>query len=240
MLRGMNPELMSRGDTALLVIDVQEKMMPHIRDRGRVVWNVRRLIDGAKILGLPVEACEQYPEGLGKTVPELAERLGEPAAKLTFSCSGCPELFAQALRRRRLPAVALRRGNARLRAANGAGHDGRRLAGLRRRGRGGLAVRIDHRTALARMDSAGATLTTTESALFELCRAAGTPEFKQISRLAGDAGHNETAEKRIWRRRDGHALGPRSRRGHAPVRRPASRRDHKCGVSSWATTSMSS
>ena len=95
MLLGMNPELMSRGDTALLVIDVQEKMMPHIRDHARVVWNVRRLIDGAKILGLPVEACEQYPQGLGKTVPELAGRLGAPSTKLTFSCSGCPELFAR-------------------------------------------------------------------------------------------------------------------------------------------------
>ena len=48
----------------------------------------------------------------------------------------------------------------------------------------GSRFEIDHRTALARMDSAGATLTTTESALFELCRGAGTPEFKQISRLA--------------------------------------------------------
>jgi nicotinamidase-related amidase len=43
---------------------------------------------------------------------------------------------------------------------------------------------IDYRTALARMDSAGATLTTAEAALFEWCRLAGTPEFKQISRLA--------------------------------------------------------
>ncbi len=69
--------------------------MPHIRDADRVVWNVRRLIDGAKLLGLPVEACEQYPQGLGKTVPEVAARLGEPATKLAFSCSGCPELFAR-------------------------------------------------------------------------------------------------------------------------------------------------
>ena len=180
----MNPELMSRGDTAVLVINVQEKMMPHIRDADRVVWNVRRLIDGAKLLGLPVEACEQYPQGLGKTVPEVAARLGEPATKLAFSCSGCPELFARLRAARRLSAVALRRGNARLRAADGAGHDGRRLAGLRRRGRGGLAVRDRPSHGASRMDSAGATLTTTELALFELCRTAGTPEFKQISLLA--------------------------------------------------------
>ena len=53
-----SPELMSRGDTALLVVDVQEKLVPAIADHARVVWNVRRLIDGAKILGLPVVATD--------------------------------------------------------------------------------------------------------------------------------------------------------------------------------------
>jgi nicotinamidase-related amidase len=47
---------------------------------------------------------------------------------------------------------------------------------------------IDHETALRRMDSAGATLTTTEAALFEWCQVAGTPEFKQISRLVREEG----------------------------------------------------
>ena len=84
---------MSRGDTALLVVDVQEKLVPAIADGPRVVWNVRRLIDGAKILGLPVVGTEQYPQGLGPTVRELAERLGPVPSKLTFSCGGCPELF---------------------------------------------------------------------------------------------------------------------------------------------------
>ncbi len=46
-----SPELMSRDDTALLVVDVQEKLVPAIADAARVVWNIRRLIDGAKILG---------------------------------------------------------------------------------------------------------------------------------------------------------------------------------------------
>ena len=84
---------MSAHDTALLVIDVQEKLLPAIRDHARVVWNVRRLIDGATILGLPVAATEQYPQGLGPTVAELAERLPVRAAKLTFSCGGCPADF---------------------------------------------------------------------------------------------------------------------------------------------------
>ena len=71
----------------------QEKLLPVIRDQSRVVWNVRRLIDGAKVLGIPVAATEQYPRGLGPTTQELSTRLAEIPDKLTFSCGGCPEIF---------------------------------------------------------------------------------------------------------------------------------------------------
>ena len=54
-----SPEMMSPGDSALLVVDVQERLAPAIAGHQRVVWNVGRLIDGAKILGLPVAATEQ-------------------------------------------------------------------------------------------------------------------------------------------------------------------------------------
>ncbi len=90
-----SPEMMSAADTALLVVDVQERLVPAINGHERVVWNIRRLIDGARVLGLPAFATEQYPQGLGPTVPELAERLGEIPAKLTFSCGGCPRIFQE-------------------------------------------------------------------------------------------------------------------------------------------------
>jgi nicotinamidase-related amidase len=183
-----SPELMSRGDTVLLVIDVQERMVRAVADHERVVWNVRRLIDGAKVLGLPVVATEQYPRGLGKTVPELAERLGEVPEKLTVSSGGCTEIFAD---------------------LEGRGIQKLLVCGLETHvcvqqtvldllaggWRAYVAVDavssrlvIDHQTALRRLDSAGATLTTTEAALFEWCAAAGTPEFKQISQLAREPG----------------------------------------------------
>ena len=96
-----SPELMSRSDSALLVVDVQEKLVAAIGAAARIVWNVRRLIDGAKVLGLPVLATEQYPQGLGPTVPELASRLEQRPAKLSFSCRELPELFAD-LRQRNI------------------------------------------------------------------------------------------------------------------------------------------
>jgi nicotinamidase-related amidase len=179
-----SPELMSAGDTALLVVDLQEKLLGAIADSRRVAWNVRRLIDGAKILGLPVAATEQYPQGLGPTVPELAERLGEIPSKLTFSCGGCPEVFEEWARRGIHKVlvcgieahVCVQQTVLDLLAAGWRVYLAVDAVGSR--------FEIDCQTSLRRMDSAGATLTTTEAALFEWCEVAGTPQFKEISRLA--------------------------------------------------------
>jgi nicotinamidase-related amidase len=179
---------MSRGETALLVVDVQEKLVPKIAQNQRFVWNVRRLIDGAKILGLPVIGTEQYPKGLGPTVAELAERLGPVPSKLTFSCGGCPDLF-DALRAQGIHKILVCGIEAHVCVAQTVFDllaDGWRVyvavdaVGSR--------FETDYRTAIARMDSAGATLTTVEAALFEWCEAAGTPEFKEISQLAREPG----------------------------------------------------
>lgn len=183
-----SPELMSVGDTALLVVDVQEKLVPSIAGHRRVVWNIRRLIDGARILGLPVVATEQYPKGLGPTISELAERLDETPSKLTFSCLGCADLFARFADQ----------GISKLLVSGMETHVCVQQTVLDLLSGGwrvyvavdavGSRMEIDRSTALGRMDSSGATLTTTEAALFEWCQVAGTPEFKQISRLVREEG----------------------------------------------------
>jgi nicotinamidase-related amidase len=182
-----SPELMSRSDTALLVVDMQEKLLRLMAGHERVIWNTRRLIDGAKLLGLPVAATEQYPQGLGPTAPELAERIGGMPAKVMFSCRECQGVFADFQQR----------GIGKILVAGIEAHvcvqqtvldllaDGYRVY---------LAVdaigarhEVDYTTALRRMESSGATLTTTEAALFEWCEAAGSPEFKQISALVRES-----------------------------------------------------
>ncbi|MHC4398336.1 MAG: hydrolase [Planctomycetota bacterium] len=183
-----SPELMSPGDTALLVVDMQEKLLPAIAGSDRVTWNVRRLIDGAKILGLSVAATEQYPKGLGSTVPELAERLGPTPSKLSFSCGECFEIF-DSLESRGVHKILVCGVEAHV-CVQQTVLD--LLAGAWRVyvavDAVGSRYEVDYRTSLGRMDSAGATLTTTEAALFEWCERAGTPEFRQISRLAQDKG----------------------------------------------------
>ncbi|MFO0265058.1 MAG: isochorismatase family protein, partial [Planctomycetota bacterium] len=86
--------LMNAGNSALLVIDVQEKLLPLIPNHRRIVWNIGRLLDAAKLLGVRSLATEQYPKGLGATVAELRERLPEPPEKSIFSCRECSALFA--------------------------------------------------------------------------------------------------------------------------------------------------
>lgn len=179
---------MSRDDTALLVVDAQDRILAAITDAPRVVWNTRRLIDGAKILGLPTLVTEQYPERLGPTAAVLAERLGPATPKLAFSCRPCRELF-EPLAARGVNKILLAGIETHVCVAQTAFdllHDGFRVY---------LAVDalgsrfpLDREIALRRMDAAGCTLTTTEAALFEWCQVAGTPEFKQISALVRETG----------------------------------------------------
>lgn len=182
-----SPELMSADNTALLVIDVQERLIPHIADHKRIVWNIRRLIDAATILGVRVVGTEQYPKGLGPTVPVLAERLGTLPEKLMFSCRECWNLFNELKNQ----------GIRNLLVTGIETHVCVQQTVLDFLGQGwhvyvaadavGSRHRIDYEIALRRMEVSGAVLTTTEAALFEWCVRAGTDQFKKISRLVQES-----------------------------------------------------
>ena len=77
------------AESALLVIDMQERLLPAIHDSAAVVSRVAALITAADLLGVPVLATEQYPKGLGATVADLAPTIGDRrVAKLAFSAAG--------------------------------------------------------------------------------------------------------------------------------------------------------
>jgi nicotinamidase-related amidase len=183
-------ELMSPDDSALLVVDVQDKLIKLIPDYRAIVWNIRRLLDGASILDVLRVATEQYPKGLGPTTSELAERLNAAGGipdKSTFSCGGCTQLVAT-LRSKKISKLLvcgieahvcvqqtvldfLADGYRVYVAADAIGSRGTR----------------DFEIALRRMESSGATLTTTEAALFEWCQSSDKPAFKQISALVRES-----------------------------------------------------
>lgn len=178
-----SPELMNRDDAALLVVDMQAKLLPFIPGQAQLIWNIRRLIDGAKLLGVSVAATEQYPQGLGPTTPELAGLLGTIPAKLAFSCGECGDIFT-GWRERGIWKILVCGIETHV-CVGQTVHDllGEGFRVYVAADAVGARGPIDHDVALRRMDSAGATLTTTEAALFEWCGRAGSPEFKQISRL---------------------------------------------------------
>ncbi|QDU55589.1 isochorismatase family protein [Aeoliella mucimassa] len=188
-----SPDLMNAGDTLLCLVDFQQRLMPAIAGQERIVWNAGRLVDGATALGVEMVVTEQYPEKLGPTVESLATRLNTPAsAKLMFSSACCTPVFAEQMeqlgesgRHRVLLAgvethVCVQQTAYDLMAAGFTVYLATDATGSR--------FDNDYQIALRRMESAGVVLTTTEAALFEWCERAGTPEFKQISALAKDAG----------------------------------------------------
>jgi len=178
-----SPELMNSNDSALLVVDLQAKLMPLIPNQERILWNTRRIIDGANILGVPIAATEQYPQGLGGTSEVIRPLLQEPHEKLAFSCAECGEIFTSWKEdgRQKVLLVGIE------------AHVCVQQTALDLLGNGfavylatdaiGARHSVDYETALRRMESSGATITTTESVLFEWCDIAGTDSFKQISKL---------------------------------------------------------
>lgn len=178
-----HPTRMSAGDTGLLVIDVQEKLMPLIPNARRLTRNIAFLIDAARLLGLPVQATEQYPKGLGATIPELIGKLPERPSKVAFSCCAVPAVV-EGFRRAGRPNVLL----AGIEAHVCVQQTALDLLALDFRvyiaaDAVGSRSAFDQEMALRRLERAGAVLTSSESAVFEWTGVAGTPQFKEISRL---------------------------------------------------------
>lgn len=188
-LKGLprSPELMSRRDTALLVIDVQENLISAILEGNRMVWNIRRLLDAAKLLGVPVFATEQYPKGLGRTVDSLSGRLDFISDKTTFSCGGSAAV-THILENSGLHKVLLAGIETHVcvqqTAYDLSAHGFRVYLAA---DAVGTRDELDHRIALRRLESSGVTLTTTEAALFEWCEDAAAVEFKSISNLVKES-----------------------------------------------------
>lgn len=179
-----NPERLTAADTALLVVDVQEKLLPKIRGAAALTRDIGFLIDACQILDVPVVATEQYPKGLGPTVAALASRIAEPRPeKLAFSCCAIVSLLDGFRRsgRHKILLVGIESHVCVLQTALDLLALGFHV--FVAADAIGSRYEIDHEMAVARMRDAGATIVTCEMAAFELTGVAGTPQFKEISRL---------------------------------------------------------
>lgn len=178
-----SPLLMSRSNTALLVIDVQQKLIPLIENHPRIVWNIERMVEVASRLGVPVRATEQYPKGLGGTIEPLKSSLGEIEEKRMFSCRECKTLFEE-LRKSGVTHLLLAGIESHVCIQQtaldcvAAGFNVYLAADAM-----GSRAEMDHEVALCRMEASGCFVTTTEAAIFEWCETSTDSEFKAISQL---------------------------------------------------------
>ena len=189
MTRQLSPDLLQRDRSALLVIDMQERLMPAIAEGDAVTRAAGILIEASRQLEVPVVVTEQYPKGLGPTVDAIAGRLPNDATvveKMTFSAARNHD-FAS-----------------RLDGLKAAGRDHIVVCGVESHvcvmqtaadlDAQGCTVHIvadacgsrapaSKDAALARFGALGISRVTTEMALFEWLEVAGTAEFKAVSRL---------------------------------------------------------
>ncbi len=168
-----------------VVIDIQDKLLPHIFEHERVVANTRKLIAGLQVLDIPLIVTEQYPKGLGPTVSEIREMFPkfETIEKMSFSCCDHPPFAAhlEEIGRMQLIISGIEAHVCVLQTVMD-------------------AVRLNYQPvviadcissrkpddmtiAVERMRREGVIISTVESILFELCREAGTDTFRQISKL---------------------------------------------------------
>lgn len=174
------------GRTALAVIDVQESFRPHIEEFSQLAARVARVVQAARLLGMPVIVTEQYPKGLGRTAEEVRAALPEdfvPVEKTAFSSCGA-SAFVSKLEEAGARQILLCGIEAHV-CVNQTAHD---LLAL------GLQVHVltdcvSSRTAqnrqvgIEKMMRSGAIPSSTELALFELMRDARHEQFKAIQKL---------------------------------------------------------
>jgi nicotinamidase-related amidase len=175
--------ILNKEDAVLLIIDIQERLVPAMKDKDKVVKNCQHLIELAKMYAIPVLVTEQYPKGLGRTVPELQSSLAEyrPIEKTSFGCCGEPAFLSELkkLNRKKIIVTGMETHVCVLQTVTGLLKDGL----VPHLVQDAVCSRSEEnwKTGIEFMRDAGAIVTCTETVLFQLLKAAGTEEFKKIS-----------------------------------------------------------
>jgi nicotinamidase-related amidase len=176
----MQPRL-ERNSTVLLVVDLQDRLLPVIHDHRAVIAEARKLIEAARVLEVPVVLTEQYPAGLGPTCAEIRAAIGDQPAIEKRRFTACVDAAVARLRELGRRQILIAGIEAHI-CVQQTVLDLLRLeyqpyvcadaTGSRRP--------FDRQIALDRMRQAGAIITTTESAIYEMLDEAAGDAFKRI------------------------------------------------------------
>lgn len=173
-------------DTLTVVIDIQEKLFPFIDNKEKLIENSVKLLSGLNVLEIPILITEQYTKGLGKTMPEIKtviEGSYNPIEKIDFSCCGENNFMTKLknLNKKNILLLGIESHVCVLQTTIDLIAEGFNVIVVE----DCVASRKinDKKIALKRMEKEGATLTTYESILLELCKKSGTDKFKAISKI---------------------------------------------------------
>ncbi len=179
----MKKYTLNREDTVLLMIDIQEKLVPAIHNGDQIVEKNRILLTAMKELDMKVVHTEQYPRGLGGTLPQLAALISsEPHEKIMFSAyndavrndifsSGKKNIIVTGMEAHVCIFQTVRA------LLDGSYNVHVLMDGV------GSRTYDNYKNALDIMHEMGAVITNTETVLFDFIKTSGTPDFKMISRL---------------------------------------------------------
>jgi nicotinamidase-related amidase len=181
--------VLNRENAALIVVDVQERLVPAI-DKGlyeRSLGNFKIVIETAGTLGLPILLTEQYPRGLGRTVPPVLQALEgksfELVEKVTFSCARDEGFLSAVARtgRRQIVIIGMETHVCVYQTSLDLRNGGYEVFVLD----DAVSSRFPHNynSGIAALRDAGVVVISTEAAVFQLLKVAATPEFKKISSL---------------------------------------------------------
>jgi nicotinamidase-related amidase len=172
-------------NSCLVVVDIQGRLAQLMHDKETLFKNAQILVQAAKILDIPILWCQQVPEALGPTIPEIAELLNgdEPINKAFFSCAGEAKFKEQlkTIGRSQVILCGIETHVCVWQTASDLLTEGLTVDVI--------TDAVSSRTlenkniGLNRMQAAGANLSSTEMALFELLQTAKHPEFKKIAKL---------------------------------------------------------
>ena len=169
-------------DCLLLVIDIQERLIPVIHQHEEVIHNANILLKGMEILGVPVIVTEQYPKGLGNTCKEII--LGDDAKvteKITFSCLGNDHIKESVQTKKQIIICGVEAHICVLKTALDLLDEGYQVHLIT--DAVSSRKKENKQVAIERMKQSGVFISSTEMILFQLLDKAGTEEFKLISKL---------------------------------------------------------
>ncbi len=179
-----NGKTLLEDETLLLIVDVQQKLIGHIKDNQLLIFNIKKLIDTCNLLNVRIAISEQNPFKLGMTLESILENNDYPKfEKMEFSCGGSKNFinYINEYNFKNIIVCGIESHICILQTSIDLLHQGLNI--IIPRDAIGSRNQIDNDTAFLRLILSGAVASTTESLICELCKTSSRKEFKEVSKI---------------------------------------------------------